>query len=196
MTLRCPYCRGTFEQAEGLKCPHCGKFLNLPPHMRPDKTPLRVSRRERTSRYDVQHRETLTPTFQFGRKPSTLFIALAVLAVVGGLLLIRVAATYDKPRRRTLSIVALEAVDTLATATSIFEEECGRVPTDAEGFIVLISNPGIQGWDGPYINLIKPDPWEEPYLYSASNGVARIASCGPDKLPDTPDDIVAITSEL
>ncbi|MBT3297055.1 MAG: hypothetical protein HN919_14425 [Verrucomicrobia bacterium] len=194
MTLRCPYCRGTFEQAEGQKCPHCGKFVNLPPHLRPAK-PLRVSRRERTSRYDVQHRETLTPTFQFGRKPSTLFIALAVLAVVGGLLLVRVAAPR-KTHRRTRSLVALEAVDTLATATSIFEEECGRVPTDAEGFIVLISNPGIPGWDGPYINLIKPDPWEEPYRYSASNGVARIASCGPDKLPDTADDIVATTADL
>lgn len=193
MTLRCPYCRGTFEMDAGVKCPHCDRFVNLPRHLRPNEKPLRVSRRERTSRYDEHRRQTLTPSIQLGRKPSTVIFSLAVLAVVGGLLLVRAAARFGKPTRRTPAIVAADAVDTLATAADIFARECGRLPSAQEGFIVLISNPGIEGWDGPYITLIKPDPWEQPYRYSVTNGIATIASCGPDRSAGTPDDITATT---
>ncbi|MBL7077962.1 MAG: type II secretion system protein GspG [Kiritimatiellae bacterium] len=196
MTLRCPYCKGTFTPDAGRKCPHCGKFINLPPHLRPDEKPLRVSRREHVSRLEEHRRETLTPTFQFGRKPSTLLVALGVLVIVGGLLLVRVSARFGKTQRRsTLGMVAVNAVETLTTATRIFAKECGRIPTEKEGFIVLLSNPGIEGWDGPYITLIKPDPWEQPYRYTVTNGIATIASCGPDQAPGTDDDIIATTEE-
>ncbi len=195
MTLRCPYCKGTFKDDAGATCPHCGKFVNRPAHLRPDQKPLRVSRREYVSRLDEHRRETLTPTFQFGRKPSTLLVAIGVLVVVGGLLLARVASRFSKTHRRTRGMVAVEAVETLATATRIFAKECGRIPTEEENFIVLISNPGIEGWAGPYINLIKPDPWEQPYRYTTTNGIAIITSCGTDQTPDTPDDIVATTAE-
>ncbi len=196
MTLRCPYCKGTFSADTGVTCPHCGKCVNVPRHLRPDKKPLRVQRRDHTSRFEDHRGETLTPTFQFGRKPSTLLVALGVLVIIGGILVARVSARFGKTRHRTRGMVALDAVETLATATRIFTEECGRVPTADEGFIALISNPGIEGWDGPYINLIKPDPWEEPYHYSVSNDIATITSCGPDRIPGTPDDIVATTTDL
>ncbi len=195
MTLRCPYCKGTFSADAGVKCPHCGRVVNLPRSLRPDQKPLRVQRRDHTSRFEEHRRETLTPTFQFGRKPSTLLAALGLLVIVGGILLARVSARFGKARHRTRGMVAVEAVETLATATRIFAKECGRVPTEDEGFIVLLSNPGIQGWDGPYITLIKPDPWEEPYRYTTSNGTAIITSCGPDQKPGTDDDIVATTTD-
>jgi len=193
MTLRCPYCKGTLSADAGPKCPHCDKFVNLPPHLRPDSKPLRVSRREHISRLEEHGRETLTPTFQFGRKPSTLLVALGVLVIVGGLLIGRVSMRFGKPQRRGIGMVAVEAVDTLATATRIFAKECGRLPTEEEGFIVLLSNPGIEGWDGPYITLIKPDPWDQPYRYTTTNGIAIITSCGPDRQPGTTDDIVTTT---
>jgi hypothetical protein len=93
-------------------------------------------------------------------------------------------------------MIALEAVDTLATAIGIFRKECGRLPTGKEGFIVLLSNPGIESWRGPYVNLIKPDPWDQPYRYTVTNGIAIIASSGPDRLPGTADDIIATTADL
>ncbi|MDP6630778.1 MAG: type II secretion system protein GspG [Kiritimatiellia bacterium] len=195
MTLRCPYCKGTFSADAGVKCPHCGKFVNLPRHLRPDEKPLRVQRRDHSSRFEEHHRETLTPTFQFGRKPSTLLVALGVLVIVGAILVARVSARFGKTRHRTRGMVAVEAVETLATAAGIFAEECGHVPSEADGFIALISNPGIEGWDGPYITLIKPDPWEEPYRYAVTNGVAIITSSGPDRTPGTSDDIMATTDE-
>lgn len=195
MILRCPYCKETFAPDTGRKCPHCGKFVTLPPHLRPDRKTLRVPRREHSSRFEAHQRETLTPTFQFGRKPSTLLVALGVLVIVGGLLLARVASRFGNAPRRTRGMVAVDAVETLATATRIFARECGRQPTTDEGFIVLLSNPGIDGWAGPYINLIKPDPWEQPYRYTVTNGIAIITSSGPDQTPGTADDIAATTKD-
>ncbi len=195
--LRCPYCKGTFGPEVGVKCPHCGRYVALPPHLHPDKKPLRVSRREHVSRLEEHRRELLTPTFQFGRRPSTLLVALGVLVIVGGLLLGRVATRFgetSKLERRVMK--AMDAVDTLATASRIFAKECGRVPTEKEGLIVLLSNPGIKGWAGPYITLIKPDPWNQPYHYAVTNGTAIITSCGPDRKPGTGDDIVATTDLL
>ncbi|NQU38593.1 MAG: type II secretion system protein GspG [Lentisphaerae bacterium] len=195
MKLRCPYCQGIFGTAAGATCPHCGKVVNLPSKLRARKPTLRVTRRDRTSRYDDSRREVLTPTFQFGRKPSTVLFSLAILAVVGGFLLIRASARLGKSQPRTPQIVALEAVDILATASRFFARECGRLPSNEEGLIVLISNPGVEGWDGPYITMIKPDPWEEPYRYLLSNGVATISSSGPDQQAGTADDIAVSTDE-
>jgi len=194
--LRCPYCKNTFSPEEGVKCPHCGRFVTFPRHLRPDQEPLRISRKEHVSRLEEVRRETLTPTFQFGRKPSTVFIALGVLVIVGGLLLGRVSLRFSeatKLQRREMK--AMDAVDTLATACRIFSKECGRVPTEEESLIVLLSNPGIPGWAGPYINLIKPDPWNEPYRYTVTNGVAIVTSCGPDRRPGTTDDITATSAD-
>jgi general secretion pathway protein G len=42
-----------------------------------------------------------------------------------------------------------------------------RYPTMEEGLKVLVDAPtGSQGkWRGPYINLLRADPWDHPYEY-------------------------------
>jgi type II secretion system protein G len=86
-----------------------------------------------------------------------------------------------------------------------FERDCGRLPTEQEGLKALVTKPAspdIAGkWAGPYIAEARlKDPWGTPYLY----GVRMIGdppmpmpgvwSAGPDKTPNTEDDVTAQTS--
>lgn len=56
---------------------------------------------------------------------------------------------------------------TLQRAIDNFRADCGRVPTNAEGFGPLMVAPkGIHGWQGPYFPSAPPlDTWGRPYLY-------------------------------
>lgn len=69
-----------------------------------------------------------------------------------------------------------------------FYEDCSRYPTTDEGLAVLISNPGIKGWRGPYISKsqIPSDPWGHPYYYSLDPSTT---SAGWDGIIGTEDDI-------
>jgi general secretion pathway protein G len=69
-----------------------------------------------------------------------------------------------------------------------FYEDCSRYPTTEEGLAVLISNPGIKGWRGPYISRsrIPSDQWGHPYYYSLEPSTI---SAGRDGIIGTKDDI-------
>jgi len=55
----------------------------------------------------------------------------------------------------------------LGSALDTFRLDVGRYPTTEEGLEVLIKDPGIDKWDGPYLkkNKIPLDPWGRPYEY-------------------------------
>lgn len=174
------------------RCPHCGRFLTLPAALRPDQGRLRTPRSAPGSRYDADGFRPLTPTFQFGRRPSTIVFAVAVLVIVGGLLLARVAARFGSERpRRSRGLVAAEAVAVYRAALGQFHRDCSRYPTAEEGLIVLVLEPEIPGWDGPYVNIVRADPWGIPYGYAVSNGAPVVFSAGPDRRQGTADDITA-----
>lgn len=48
---------------------------------------------------------------------------------------------------------------TLAVSLDAFRLDNGRYPTTEEGLTALISNPGLQTWDGPYVS--DPIQWSE-----------------------------------
>ncbi len=70
----------------------------------------------------------------------------------------------------------------------IFKLNTGRYP---EVLKELMTDTGIERWNGPYVEVPPMDPWGEPYIY-------EIVSCGPlpfelrtlgaDKLPGGEDD--------
>jgi Type II secretion system (T2SS), protein G len=39
----------------------------------------------------------------------------------------------------------------LLTTVAIFRLDCGRFPTEQEGLMALLVNPGLDGWKGPYL---------------------------------------------
>lgn len=90
----------------------------------------------------------------------------------------------------------------LRTALGMFEVDCGRYPTAAEGLGILIKAPAdgsITNWRGPYIDSPKvpEDPWGHPYVYRFpgvhNTNTFDLYSLGPDGISKSggndPDDI-------
>ena len=76
----------------------------------------------------------------------------------------------------------------------MFENDCGRYPTEQEGLTALFGNPGVDGWTGPYVKGRKEnvllDGWGTPFRYTCPAGTdCRVISAGPDKEFGTEDDV-------
>ncbi len=71
-----------------------------------------------------------------------------------------------------------------------FYKDTGRIPSTDEGFQVLLQNPGIQNWNGPYLESadLLTDRWGSAITYekkqSAASGnvYGELISSGPDKI--------------
>jgi general secretion pathway protein G len=93
--------------------------------------------------------------------------------------------------RITAARTDLAALQKVLEAFSI---DTGRFPTQDEGLQALVQSPdNTATWHGPYCNVIPLDPWGAPFMYVIP-GVHNTAtydlwSNGPDRKPDTPDDI-------
>ncbi len=93
----------------------------------------------------------------------TILIVLAVLAYV----------VWRRPEINTDSTPASGAFREIAhliTAVNMFEIDCGRCPTTAEGLEALMKRPATitEGvWQGPYLNIssLPTDPWGNHYVY-------------------------------
>jgi general secretion pathway protein G len=55
----------------------------------------------------------------------------------------------------------------LESALERFNVHMDRYPTTEEGLKVLVEQPAgdDKKWRGPYIKLLRPDPWGNPYQY-------------------------------
>jgi general secretion pathway protein G len=84
----------------------------------------------------------------------------------------------------------------IRTALDVFELDCGRYPTAVEGLASLITNPGLPGWRGPYLNTgtnsvaaALTDQWGTPLRYIAEGVRVAVVSAGPDRIFGTADDL-------
>lgn len=125
----------------------------------------------------------------FRRAPQTV-LALLLLLVAGGLLLGQLnVSSPDQEGLDARTQIALRELRNLRLALDFFEADCGRYPSEAEGLKALVQDPGIAGWNGPYVNWVRPDPWKQPYRYRLRDGEPEIASNGPDRKQGTRDDV-------
>lgn len=130
-----------------------------------------------------------------GRRPSTLLFVLAVMIVVGGMVIGRAKPRFHPSRKRSPGKVAAKELRVLCIALDRFRRDCGCYPETRRGLKSLTIDPGIAGWDGPYVNLIRPDPWKNYYRYGLNNGEITLLSCGPDGIEATEDDLVPVISD-
>jgi len=131
----------------------------------------------------------------FGRRPSTLLFVMAVMIVVGGMVIGRAKPRVRPSGKRSPGKVAAKELRVLCIALGRFRRDCGCYPETRWGLKSLTIDPGIAGWDGPYVNLMKPDPWKNHYRYRLDNGEITLFSCGPDGIEATEDDIVPVFSD-
>ena len=102
------------------------------------------------------------------------------------------AVEYDKLQ------AAKTDISFFATALDAFDIDVGRYPTNQEGLNALLKNPNLPTWKGPYLKQLPKDPWGTPYNYRLTTDThtpIRLSSDGPDKLPNTDDDITNYSTQ-
>lgn len=100
------------------------------------------------------------------RNAFTLIELLLVLVILGVLALVVVPkfAGRSEEARKT---AAQTDISMLEGQIDIFEQDCGRFPSNDEGITALVQQPAnAPKWKGPYIKRGVPkDPWGNPYVY-------------------------------
>ncbi|HPO90016.1 MAG TPA: type II secretion system major pseudopilin GspG [Victivallales bacterium] len=85
-------------------------------------------------------------------------IVIAVIALLGTL----TAPLYFRHLKKARQSTAKTQVMLLQQAILDFKIDTGKIPSSLDD---LVKNPGVKGWDGPYLqgNLPK-DPWGNDYV--------------------------------
>jgi general secretion pathway protein G len=124
-------------------------------------------------------------------------VELLVVMVIIGLLATLVAPGLFKQLGKGQVSAAKAQIASLEQALDKFRLDVGRYPTTQEGLSSLVSNPGIENWDGPYVKTgTITDPWKRPYQYQApgTHGEFDIFSYGRDGNPGGEGEDKDITS--
>jgi general secretion pathway protein G len=188
--VRCPYCKETHGPEPSPRCPHCGKDMVVPGHLRKTTLKDRQRMRDRIARdADRQRRALLDNNIRPGQNPTIVILMILVLVILGGLLIGRMNMSAKIARRPTREMRAEKELRALRIALERFRIDCGRYPTTEEGLEALVLDPGVTNWGGHYVNIVKPDPWRTPYVYTLTNNTVTLLSYGVDRHPNTPDDL-------
>jgi general secretion pathway protein G len=118
-------------------------------------------------------------------------LVIVIIGILAGMLVARLSGRSEEAR---ITRAKADIEGSLSLALDLFEQDLGRYPTMEEGLAMLVENPGVEGWKGPYLKGgLKPDPWGTPYSYVTNPddpGQYTLTSAGPDKQLGTSDDIV------
>ncbi len=129
------------------------------------------------------------------RSPKVIFGILVILT----LLLLVFTSSRQYPHKATVEMEPLiqrrvkKSLNNLAIATVRFRNDTGDWPSLSYGLFELCHNYGHRGYKGPYIDWNYKDPWGTPFVYIRPESKYEppvIYSCGPDKAPETADDIL------
>ena len=191
--VRCPYCRHVFTDDGGYQCPACSRTMRFPLRLRMHQNDIEKQRLARMARDRYNERQALRRkamrSLGISRR-SWMIMGLAALVLLGIALPFRYAerqsALAPAPSKEVRAVTSLWSV---RTALEEFREDCGRYPSEAEGLQTLAMPPDVPGWAGPYIDMLRPDPWHRPYCYHVTSNTVSLCSAGPDGIEGTPDDI-------
>jgi type II secretion system protein G len=125
-------------------------------------------------------------------RTTLLLIAVGVLVLLGGALVSRSrVATISNdgiPRVGRRQAMAIRELTALRYGLEGFRRDCGGYPSASNGLKALVLKLDNPKWDGPYVNMVRSDPWHRPYLYRDLDGSFVLKSVGPDGVENTPDD--------
>ncbi len=113
-------------------------------------------------------------------------IELLVVMVILGLLAALVGPRLFGHVGAANQKAAKTQIEMLGQALDAFRLDVGRYPSTSEGLNALVTNPGVEGWNGPYLKKGLPnDPWKRPYIYQSpgEHGDYDIVSNGADGAP-------------
>ncbi len=98
-----------------------------------------------------------------------IIIAVAIVAILAG----TIAPMAFKQIIKAREDATIKELKNLNTALLEFYEDTGRFPAEDEGLAALIADPGVSGWQGPYVGGDRSDPlaevttdsFKETYIY-------------------------------
>jgi len=122
-----------------------------------------------------------------------LIVVMVILGMLAALVFPKLIPKVGKGKQSA----AKTQIELLGQALDQFRLDTGRYPTTAEGLNALLTDPGVTGWDGPYLKKATPnDPWGRPYHYEApgTHGDYDLISYGADGSPGGEDEAKDINS--
>ncbi len=121
-----------------------------------------------------------------------ILIALTLLGIAGTFVASKIFEQLTEGQIQSTKIQMTSFKNILAD----YRRKCGLYPSTDQGLEALIQKPsgGKECKNYPadgfmQEEIIPNDPWEEPYLYESDGKKFKIISYGPDREPDTEDDI-------
>ena len=108
-----------------------------------------------------------------------LMAAMAILAVIATWAVPQYYKQVSKAKQQT----AKTQIEMLMTAMNAYRMDVGDFPSQNEGIDALMTNPGLEDWDGPYLSKAIPkDPWKKEYNYQnpGQHGEIDIFTLGKD----------------
>jgi len=96
-------------------------------------------------------------------------VAVAIVAIMAA----AITPLAYREITRAREEATLDELAALRNGLLEFYEDTGRFPSEAEGLGALLTDPGANGWQGPYVGggnglpLVEAttDAWGDPYLY-------------------------------
>ena len=99
--------------------------------------------------------------------PGFTLVEIMVVVVILGILAATIIPQFRNTTQDAKIGAAKSAVAELESALERFNIHLDRYPTTEEGLKVLVEPPSgdDKKWRGPYIKVLRPDPWGSPYQY-------------------------------
>jgi general secretion pathway protein G len=94
-------------------------------------------------------------------------VELLVVMVIIGLLAALVAPRLFPKLGKGKQAAAKAQIELLGQALDQYRLDVGYYPTTEQGLNALLSDPGVEKWEGPYLkkDVLPVDPWGKPYMY-------------------------------
>jgi general secretion pathway protein G len=108
-----------------------------------------------------------------------MLVVILIITLIAAVVTPTILSQLGRAKAKTASL----QLDSTAVTLTMFREDTGRFPTEAEGLTALAEDPGIAGWTGPYLKSGKGinDPWNRKLVYKLdSNDQATLTSLGAD----------------
>lgn len=94
-------------------------------------------------------------------------IEIMVVVVILGILAATIIPQFMGTKHEAKVSTAKASLSELENALERFQIHMDRYPTTDEGLKALVEPPAGEDkkWRGPYVKLLRPDPWGNPYQY-------------------------------